>query len=226
MRDKPRIGGCKFWPFLALAIVLLAFPAFARPAKSAGQAAQAAAAAPVASPDTSKQENQRPKGLGNFGEVAPGLYRGGQPNREGYSELKKLGFTTVVTFRGERKLNAKEKQALESEGMHFVVIPWSAFHHPSDEQVAEFLQLVRTHSGQKVYLHCVRGGDRTGVMVATYRIAIDKWQPQQAVKEMEEYHFWHHMFPHLRAYVMNFPKLLGESPKLHAALISEASATQ
>ncbi len=56
---------------------------------------------------------------------------------------------------------------------------------PASQQVAEFLNLLQANSRQKIFIHCHHGADRTGVMVAAFRIAMQNWTPQQALAEMK-----------------------------------------
>jgi len=76
---------------------------------------------------------------------------------------------------------------------------------PSEEQVAEFLELLRDNPKQKVFVHCHFGHDRTGVFVAAYRMAVDKWSAEQALGEMRFFGFngfWH---PSMKKFIRGFP---------------------
>src|ERR1700730_13287040 len=54
-------------------------------------------------------QKRRIKGIGNFGEVTPRLFRGAQPNKRGYEALAKMGIDIVVDTRGNRtKSEGKE----------------------------------------------------------------------------------------------------------------------
>jgi tyrosine-protein phosphatase SIW14 len=154
-------------------------------------------------------------GIHNAGKVTEVLYRGGQPKEVGFSELKLLGITTIVDLRGEdRDKTAWERKHAESLGMRFVHIPVSGWSPPSDEQVAQFLSLFRSQSTEKVFVHCRFGDDRTGVFTAVYRIALEKWSPEQAVQEMYFFGFngfWH---PSMKTYIRDFPARLNTSPAL------------
>ncbi len=156
-------------------------------------------------------------GVGNFGRVAGNLYRGAQPSAEGFAELEKLGVGIVVNFRDEPSEQTKEQRAAEALGMRYVGIGWNARKEPSDAQVAEFLNLVRANAQSKIFVHCHWGADRTGVMVATYRIAEEHWTAEQALAEMKAFHL-HFWLPHLKHYVAGFPRRLETSPELHAAI--------
>lgn len=153
-------------------------------------------------------------GLPNSGRVSPTLYRGGQPGSAGYEELKKLGIEIVVNFRNEPEKIEVERRAVEVLGLRYVSLPLSSWHRPDTKLVAEFFDLVRANPERKIFVHCHRGADRTGVMVAAYRIAFDHWTPPQALEEMSAYHFHSFWFRHLKRYVQNFPQLLAADPAL------------
>lgn len=90
--------------------------------------------------------------------------------------------------------------------MQFVSLPWTGYESPDHAQVAEFLQLIRDNPDKQIFVHCRRGAERTGVMVAAYRISVEGWTPEQALAEMEEFKFRGFWFRHLRRYVRRFPE--------------------
>jgi protein tyrosine phosphatase (PTP) superfamily phosphohydrolase (DUF442 family) len=145
-------------------------------------------------------------GIHNAGKIDDMLYRGAQPKDVGLRELKKLGVTTIVDLRGEdREKFEWERGKAEALGMRFVQIPVSGWAPPSDEHVAQFLALFHGSPKQKIFVHCRFGDDRTGVFVATYRMAVDKWSPEQAMGEMYFFGFngfWH---PSMKKYIREFP---------------------
>src|SRR5689334_13615067 len=154
-------------------------------------------------------------GIHNAGKINEVLFRGAQPKADGLAELKKLGITTIVDLRGEdREQYEWERKEAQSRGMHFVHLPVSGWAPPSDEQVAQFLALFRDHPRQKVFVHCRFGDDRTGVFVATYRMAVDEWSPEKAIDEMYFFGFngfWH---PSMKKFIRDFPNHLRSAPAL------------
>ena len=60
---------------------------------------------------------------------------------------------------------------------------------PTAAQLSEFLRIVNDPVNQPVYVHCVGGRHRTGVMTATYRMTHEGWTADQAFKEMKQYKF-------------------------------------
>lgn len=165
-------------------------------------------------PPTRGEKLQIP-GIHNGGKINDALFRGAQPKENGLAALKKLGITTVVDLRGEdRDKYEWERKEAESLGMRFVHLPVSGWAPPSDEQVAQFLALFREAPHQKVFVHCRFGDDRTGVFVATYRMAVDKWSPEQAMEEMYFFGFngfWH---PSMKKFIREFPNHLRSAPAL------------
>jgi tyrosine-protein phosphatase SIW14 len=154
-------------------------------------------------------------GLPNGGRVNDYLYRGAQPHPAGIQELKKLGITTIVDLRGENPTQRdSERQQVESLGIRFVSIPVSGWDPPSNEQVAQFLSLFRNNPKEKVFIHCRFGDDRTGVFVATYRMAFEGWPATQAMNEMYFFGFngfWH---PSMKSFIRDFPARLKSAPAL------------
>jgi len=151
------------------------------------------------------------KGVPNFGEVTPTLYRGGLLSDEGLKALKKLGVNVVVDAHADDK---HEKQLAESLGMQYVAIPWHC-PWPHDEVFARFLKVVHDNPGKKVFVHCRLGDDRTGMMVAAYRMAEEGWTADEAMSEMRTFGFTraHHLLcPGLAQYEEQFPERLGKDP--------------
>ncbi len=156
-------------------------------------------------------------GISNTGKLTNFLYRGTQPNLEGVEQLKKLGIDTIVDLRGERRgTMEKERRHAESLGIRLVNIPGSGWSPPTDEQMAQFLSLIRERPRRRIFVHCWLGGDRSGVFLAAYRIAFEGWTPEQALAEMRAFHFHGFWHPAMTAYIRDFPARLNRSPTLNS----------
>jgi len=85
-------------------------------------------------------------------------------------------------------------------------IPWKASDTPDLRRVAQFLTLLCANPNKKIFVHCHYGGDRTGTMLAAYRIANQGWTPEQAYAEMRafSFHWFWHGYP--KRYVFAFPR--------------------
>jgi tyrosine-protein phosphatase SIW14 len=220
--------------FFLLAILILFFAPHSRAQKDSAQ--------PMTPSVMSSAYGDKIKipGVPNPGKINDYLYRGAQPNAQGLQELKKLGITTIVDLRAEDRGKANwEKKEAERLGMHFVHIPIAGFAAPTNEEVVQFLLLVRSNTPQaggqavtlpngqpqKIFVHCLLGEDRTGVFIATYRMSMQKWPVEQAMREMNSFGFnafWH---PAMKAFVRDFPARLNSAPAL-AALQDSKAPTQ
>lgn len=151
------------------------------------------------------------KGVPNFGEVTPHLYRGGLVDTDGLKALKNLGINVVIDTHAN---DVSEQLEVEKLGMKYVAIPWHC-PKPHDEVFAEFLQLVHENKQNKIFVHCRLGEDRTGMMVASYRMAEEGWTAKEAMAEMKSFGFTtshHFICPSLAGYEKSFPKRLKDDP--------------
>jgi len=162
------------------------------------------------------QTEKEIRGLPNFGRVTDTLYRGGQPALAGFSTLQAMGVGIVVNFRDEGAEMATEKRQVESLGIEYIGIPWSGHDEPSSVQVVKFLDLIRANPKTKIFVHCRRGADRTGVMVAAYRIAVEHEPVAAAVSEMHQFHYDWFWLPQLERYVESLPGLLQKDARFSA----------
>jgi protein tyrosine phosphatase (PTP) superfamily phosphohydrolase (DUF442 family) len=141
------------------------------------------------------------RGVAYAAEVAPGLYRGGRPSAEGVAWLKAKGIKTVINLRHYH--GDTEKQQVESVGLRYERIPLESSDAPRPEQIARFLELVRDPSLRPLYVHCKHGVDRTGAMMAVYRMEEEGWSNAAAFAEMDffdSHTIWRDLRNFVRAY--------------------------
>ena len=125
--------------------------------------------------------------IDNFGQINAHYFRGAQPDRGDYADLKALGIKTVIDL--QKDFKASEERLVRAAGMKFYRIPMNTRVSPTEEQLDSFLRLVNDPANQPVYVHCAGGRHRTGVMTAVYRMTHDGWTADQAFKEMKRYDF-------------------------------------
>jgi tyrosine-protein phosphatase SIW14 len=126
--------------------------------------------------------------IDNFGRINPNYYRGAQPKGRDYVDLASLGVKTLINLASD-DADASEQAMAEKAGLKYLQIPMTTHESPTSAQVAAFLALVNEPANQPVYVHCVGGRHRTGVMTAAYRMALDGWNADQAFNEMKQYKF-------------------------------------
>lgn len=155
---------------------------------------------------TLAQEEQAHKHLPNLYRVSDGLYRGGQPTEEGLELLIKLGVKTIVNLRDDDSRARAEEAGAIRAGLRYFNVPLPTFHRPSNEKVSEILSIISAPENQPVFVHCKRGADRTGTVIAIYRIEYDGWTDESAKKEAEHFGLGFWQF-HMKDYLADYYRL-------------------
>ncbi len=121
------------------------------------------------------------KGVPNLFKVNERLYRSAQPTAEGMAELKKLGIKTVLNLRSFHS-DRDEIGELDLNSQHISMLAF----YPQRQEAVDFLKLVSAADNQPLLVHCQHGADRTGAMIALYRVAIEGWSKEEALREMTD----------------------------------------
>lgn len=139
------------------------------------------------------------EGIPNLHKVSDQLYRSAQPTEEGMKRLKELGVKTIVSLRALHS----DKDKIEDSGEkfnyeHIYMKTW----HPEKEDIVKFLKIVSDPDKTPVIVHCQHGADRTGTMCAVYRIVVQNWTKEDALKEMKDgaYNF-HKIWANLETFI-------------------------
>jgi protein-tyrosine phosphatase len=119
------------------------------------------------------------EGVANLRVVDAEVWRGARPTPEGYRNLAAAGVTTVVDLRAEKDAVLHHVDA-EKAGLAVVHLPIRDGQLPSDDQIDQFLQIVREAPGT-VFVHCGAGVGRTGAMVAAYLVTTGQTTALQAL---------------------------------------------
>ncbi len=126
--------------------------------------------------------------LPNFSKVNSNLFRGGQPTKAGVRLLKETqGIKTIVYFRSEGDEADREDEWAKDAGLKFIKLSLHNWFAPKKSQIDEALAAMTDPENQPVFVHCKRGADRTGTVIAIYRMTVDKWTAKQASDEAKEF---------------------------------------
>jgi protein tyrosine phosphatase (PTP) superfamily phosphohydrolase (DUF442 family) len=127
------------------------------------------------------------EGVPNLHKVSDTLYRSAQPSAKGMKNLKALGITTVVNLRSFHS----DRDELGKTGLAYEHIYMKAW-HPEEKEAVRFLRIVTDQKRTPVLVHCHHGADRTGIMCALYRMAVEGWTKKEALREMTKGGFGFH----------------------------------
>ena len=123
--------------------------------------------------------------LPRFKQVNERLYRGAQPLDGGIVKLRDLGVNTVINLRGASDRTRAEEAEARALGLNFYNIALPNWGRPQDERVARIMELIDAPENGRVFVHCKDGVDRTGSIIAIYRMTHDGWSSNQALAEAE-----------------------------------------
>jgi tyrosine-protein phosphatase SIW14 len=143
----------------------------------------------------------------NFGEVNDRLYRGGEPSSVGLEELAAQGIKLVIDLRESGDATEFEKKQVQKLGMKYVNLPLPPLSAPTVDQMEHALSLLLHNDSQRIFLHCRRGKDRTGTVIACYRIQHDGWTNRKALEEANRYGM-SSLERAMRSYIAHFSPLL------------------
>ncbi|MCU1264234.1 MAG: hypothetical protein JWM21_552 [Acidobacteria bacterium] len=130
--------------------------------------------------------------LPNFHRVNEKVYRGAQPKKEGPRRLSQLGIKTILNLREANAMAQREATEARAAGLQYFNLPLGRTGRPADEQVERALAILNNPANQPVFVHCKLGADRTGTIIAVYRISHDGWTSEKAKAEANRYgmHLW------------------------------------
>ncbi|CAK0811224.1 unnamed protein product, partial [Prorocentrum cordatum] len=137
------------------------------------------------------------EGVSYAARVTRGLYRGSFPDNEGVAWLRRLGVRTIINLNGHN--SSGYRRVVLEQGIRYEHLPLSPMRAPTEEDVARFFEILGDWSASPIYVHCLHGVDRTGTMIALFRIREQGWRNDEALAEM--IYFGNSGFKNLRLFV-------------------------
>lgn len=145
--------------------------------------------------------------------VSPGLWRGAQPPTDALPLLRKAGVKTIINLDNDELAAAVEEKESGKVGLRYFHIPLTHFEMVPKNKLNQIMDIIDDPVKQPVFIHCRQGQDRTGALVAMYRIKEFGWSPTQAYREMLLFGY-HPFFIPLTQSVWNFGKKHGHNDAL------------
>jgi protein tyrosine phosphatase (PTP) superfamily phosphohydrolase (DUF442 family) len=124
-------------------------------------------------------------GLPRFHQVSERLFRGGQPRAGGIRRLAELGIDTVVNLRGAGERTRSDEAEARTLGLNYFNVPLPVWGRPDEARVRRVVEIIAAPESGRVFVHCKDGVDRTGTVVALYRIIHEGWKTDDALAEAE-----------------------------------------
>lgn len=122
----------------------------------------------------------------NFYKVSDGIYRSSQPNRKQMELLDVMGVNTVLNLRRHHSDNYEAKYT--SLSLEVLKMKPGKI---TDEDIIKALKIIK-NSEKPILIHCWHGSDRTGVVVAMYRIIFENYTKAESIKELRKKEYGYH----------------------------------
>ena len=120
--------------------------------------------------------------------VEEGIWRGPRLTRE---ELETLNPASVINLENDHRAVCDEEIYCKSKNIRFCNIPMSEIFAPTQRQLEAGVHRLR-YTKKPVYIHCLHGVDRTGFVIAAYRMLAQGWSLEKAYQECLDN--GHHVF--------------------------------
>ncbi len=124
----------------------------------------------------------------NFGTVVPGkMYRSGQPSEAQLDKwIQEYGFKSILSLRFG--VPPYENELAERNGIKVYHVPFSATKGLGEGQWEDIRPILTDEDNLPILVHCHGGGDRSGIVTALYRIEVQGWSLEKALREMNRYY--------------------------------------
>lgn len=134
----------------------------------------------------------------NFFKVSEKIYRSAQPGAEGFKELEKLDLTNIINLRQFHSDNDEAKNCKVQ--LYRIKINAGDI---KEKDIVSALKIIKNAKG-KVLVHCWHGSDRTGVVIAMYRIVFQNWTKNEALNELLNGGFgYHSIYENIPEFIKN-----------------------
>jgi protein tyrosine/serine phosphatase len=134
----------------------------------------------------------------NFATVVPGkIYRSGQPSEAQLEEwIQEYGLKGILCLRFV--VPPYEKKLAAHYGIKLYHIPFSAKKGLGEALWKTIRSILTDESNLPILVHCQGGGDRSGIVTALYRVEVQGWPLEKALREMNRHYHISLQYPALR----------------------------
>lgn len=135
----------------------------------------------------------------NLYRISDALYRSEQPSRAGFEKLDSINIANVLSLRNRVGDNFRARKS-NVQLRRVKINSWRM----SYENIVASLEIIRD-ADKPILVHCLHGSDRTGAVVAAYRMAFEGWSKEDAITEFldEKYGYHEKWFPDILELLKN-----------------------
>ena len=151
------------------------------------------------------------------------VYRGAQPSDEGFKSLAKIGVRIVIDLREADARSRSEESIVRASGMEYVNIPMTGLTPPTKAEITRILGILEDRTTGAVFVHCKRGADRTGAVIACYRIDHQRWDNTRALSEAKANGMSRFQFPRQR-YIRAFAPRTNDAKTASTATVTASGS--
>ena len=164
-------------------------------------------------------------GIKNFDKVDAHVYRGAQPTDEGFQYLVKLGVKIVIDLREADDRSKAEERVVTGAGMQYINVPMTGLTPPTETEITKVLAMLEDSTTGPVFVHCKRGADRTGAVIAAYHIDHDQWDNGRALQDAKSHSMSVFQIPR-QNYIRDFrPRMVDAKAALAADAVTTPAAS-
>lgn len=172
---------------------------------------------------TSNNKVKLPITINNFHKIDETLMRGAKPTEAQLKELKSNGVDTIISFctnynpqYPKLRIIPDEANWAQKLGMNFHWMPERSNRNPSQKDVKRFFKITdcARARGEKVFIHCRYGADRTGLFSAIYRLKNQNVKLSDVIKELMKYGHDANNNPNIIPFIIDFKENLSPANKI------------
>ncbi len=134
----------------------------------------------------------------NLFRITPNFFRSARLQKEDVKLVQSLGIKTVISLRNFHH----DDKILKNSGIKMQRVPINTWAVGDDKVIAALRAIKAAEKEGSVLLHCQHGADRTGMVVAMYRMIYMDWSREQALDELQNGGYgYHSMWKNIISYL-------------------------
>ncbi|MCX7863032.1 MAG: dual specificity protein phosphatase family protein [Bacteroidales bacterium] len=133
----------------------------------------------------------------NLHKLNDSIFRSDQPDSLDISLLNELGIKSILNL---RQHHIDESFLGKNHHFYSYHVKMRAY-YLTNKQMAKAMCIIQS-APKPLLIHCKHGSDRTGAVIAMYRILYNQWTKKEALKELKSKHLgFHDIFFNIPFYI-------------------------